>query len=505
MYTQFYGLKEKPFKLVPDPRFLYLSNAHKSALTHLQYGLEDRNGFVVITGEVGSGKTLLLRVLLDSLPATFRVARIINTNFNAKELLEHVLNEFGVETSGESKPRLLARLTQVLLQTYSEKKEAILVIDEAQNLRQDALEELRMISNLETNTEKLVQIVMVGQPQLRFTLNLPVLEQLKQRITVQYHIPPLTEEETSAYVNHRLAISRGAPLEICTPEALKLIYGYSRGIPRLINVVSDAALRLGYVEEKKILDESILREVIQELEEIGGQDALQSVPQEEDTSILEQKKSFEERLSELEKKQGEVRRKEEELLTKIMDLERSIHSGRISESQDVSASDRDKPSVRIDRRGLDDLFSRVDRLKSDLDTLEFQRWFFASSEEEKGRFQGRRERIERNDAFRKQKEANLIQRLEKLLDSFRVIENRTAALDDIREGAARKESVLESKLDELKRLILKSKPGEVSGLPVKLEKNGKEPDQPAGENRTYPVKVPGRRFNRLIREILKES
>ncbi len=289
MYTSFYGFKEKPFKLVPDPRFLYMSEAHKTALSHLQYGIEDRNGFVVITGEVGSGKTLLLRVLMNSLPPTTHVARVINTNFNAQELIEHVLNEFGVEVvEAKTKPQLLSMLTQVLLKAFSERKEAILVIDEAQNLSINALEELRMISNLETNTEKLVQIIMVGQPQLRYKLNLPVLKQLKQRITVQYHLGPLNEPECAGYVNHRLKVAGSKPMERFTPDALKLIYDYAGGIPRLINVVADAALRLGYVEGMKCLDKKILLDVIDELQEIGDGKRETPLPRQVMTTVLDQ-------------------------------------------------------------------------------------------------------------------------------------------------------------------------------------------------------------------------
>lgn len=267
MYRQFFGFKEKPFKLVPDPRFLYMSEAHKAAISHLQYGLEERNGFVVITGEVGSGKTLLLRVLMNEIPRTTHVARIINTNFNAKELLEHILNEFGIETQDETKPRMISLLTQFLFKSFSEGRDAILIVDEAQNLSIDALEELRMVSNLETNTEKLIQIVMVGQPQLRYKLNLPDLEQLRQRVTVQYHIPALNAADTIGYVNHRLAVARGEPVEIFTPPAIGKIYEYSGGIPRLINVVSDAGLRFGYVEEKQTVDADLMAAVIEELQE----------------------------------------------------------------------------------------------------------------------------------------------------------------------------------------------------------------------------------------------
>ncbi len=374
MYTQFFGFKEKPFKLVPDPRFLYLSEAHRAALNHLQYGLEDRNGFVVITGEVGSGKTLLLRVLMNSLPRTTRIARVINTNFNAHELLEHVLNEFGLETGEETKPKLLSMLTQYLLQAFAERKEALLIIDEAQNLSLDALEELRMISNLETNTEKLIQIVMVGQPQLRYKLNLPDLEQLKQRITVQYHLPALSETDTYGYVAHRLHISRGEGEEPLTPQALRGIYEYSHGIPRLINVIADAALRLGYAEEKSVVDEALVQEVSQELEELGGTDGQSPLPGPAssagvDQSIIELNRKFQslyDQMQEIYIHKGEENR---------LAYERFLNRGQEQETQESlqNLQERERLILEKEREIHEKLFEvsrRLDELNSFRESLE---------------------------------------------------------------------------------------------------------------------------------------
>ncbi len=269
MYEKFFGFKEKPFRLVPEPRFFYMSTAHRAALCHLQYGLEDRNGIVAVTGEVGSGKTLLLRILMDSVPRTFVVARVFNTNLDPKELLQQILHEFGVEAEGASKPKMLALLNDFLIRCYGRRREVVLIIDEAQNLSVEALEEVRMLSNLETKTDKLIQIFLVGQPQLREKLRLAQLEQLRQRITVHYHLSAMEEEDTFKYVHHRLALGTGVPVKLFTQEALKRIHEYSGGIPRLINLAADAALRFGFAEDKKIIDSSILDEVIRELGDVG--------------------------------------------------------------------------------------------------------------------------------------------------------------------------------------------------------------------------------------------
>ncbi len=269
MYEQFFGFSEKPFRLVPEPRFFYMSSPHRAALCHLQYGLEDRNGIVAITGEVGSGKTLLLRIMMDSVPRTFVVARIFNTNLDPKELLQQILHEFGIEAEGASKPKMLGLLNDFLIRCYGGRREVVLIIDEAQNLSIETLEEVRMLSNLETKTDKLIQIFLVGQPQLREKLRRPELEQLRQRITVHYHLPAMDQEDTFNYVHHRLAIGTGDSTKIFTEEALKRIHEYSSGIPRLINLAADAALRFACAEDTKIIDSRIVDEVIRELGDVG--------------------------------------------------------------------------------------------------------------------------------------------------------------------------------------------------------------------------------------------
>jgi putative secretion ATPase (PEP-CTERM system associated) len=269
MYERFYDLRERPFALSPDPEYLYPSRVHQEALDYLRYGLESQAGFIVITGEIGSGKTTLLQTLLRNLDGHTSVGRIVNTMLEPRELLETIMIDFGIDPGGRSKALLLRDLSQFLVDQRVAGRMVLLVIDEAQNLSLAALEELRMLSNLETEKSKLVQIVMVGQPDLRDKLGAPELEQLRQRVTVSYHLPPLEIDETANYINHRLRrAARSAPLEF-PREATDLIHARSRGVPRIINVICDAALVFGYAEERRVFDAATIREVLAELETTG--------------------------------------------------------------------------------------------------------------------------------------------------------------------------------------------------------------------------------------------
>src|SRR6187549_3805627 len=214
MYEHFYNLRERPFALSPDPEYLYRSRVHQEALDYLRYGIETHAGFIVITGEIGSGKTTLLQTLLGHLDSQTTVGRIVNTMLEPRELLETIMIDFGLDPASQSKPAMLRDLSQFLVNQRIAGRLVLLVIDEAQNLSLGALEELRMLSNLETEKSKLMQIVLVGQPNLREKLAAPELEQLRQRITVSYHLPPLDADETLHYINHRLRrAALGAPLE----------------------------------------------------------------------------------------------------------------------------------------------------------------------------------------------------------------------------------------------------------------------------------------------------
>jgi putative secretion ATPase (PEP-CTERM system associated) len=269
MYERFYELRERPFALSPDPDYLYPSRVHREALDYLRYGLESHAGFVVITGEIGSGKTTLLQTLLRGLDSQTTVGRIVNTMLDPRELLETIMIDFGLDPTGRSKPLILRDLSQYLVDQRLAGRMVLLVIDEAQNLSLGALEELRMLSNLETEKSKLLQIVMVGQPSLREKLNAPELEQLRQRITVSYHLTPLDADETFNYVNHRLRrAATSAPLEF-PRAATDVIHARSRGVPRIVNVVCDAALVFGYAEERRAVDLALVQDVLGELEVTG--------------------------------------------------------------------------------------------------------------------------------------------------------------------------------------------------------------------------------------------
>jgi len=269
MYERYFHLRERPFALSPDPEYLYPSKVHQEALSYLRYGIEGHAGFVVITGEIGSGKTTMLQSLLGRLDRNTTVARLVNTMLDPRELLEAIMLDFGIDPTGMSKPVLLHRLGQFLVQQRQAGRLTLLVIDEAQNLGLPALEEIRMLSNLETEKSKLIQIILIGQPELRDTLALPQLEQLRQRITVSYHLLPLDAEETANYVNHRLRRAAiGPPVEF--PRAVTdVIHARSRGVPRIINVIADATLLFAYGVDRRDIDVSIVREALEELDATG--------------------------------------------------------------------------------------------------------------------------------------------------------------------------------------------------------------------------------------------
>src|SRR5688572_25242994 len=269
MYERFYQLRERPFALSPDPEYLYPSRVHREALDYLRYGLESHAGFVVITGEIGSGKTTLLQTLLRGIDSQTTVGRIVNTMLEPRELIETILIDFGLEAQNRSKPTMLRDLAQYLVDQRLAGRLVLLVIDEAQNLGLGALEELRMLSNLETEKSKLMQIVLVGQPNLRDKLAAPELEQLRQRITVSYHLAPLDADETANYINHRLRrAATGAPLEFPL-DVTRIIHSRSRGVPRIINVICDATLVFGYAEERRQIDTDLMTDVLAELEATG--------------------------------------------------------------------------------------------------------------------------------------------------------------------------------------------------------------------------------------------
>jgi len=266
MYRQFFGLKEKPFNITSDPNFLYLSRVHKEAFAHLIYGIKERKGFIEITGEIGAGKTTLCRALLNHLDINTKSAFIFNSTLPDTQLFQTILEDFGVSVGKKTKASMLRQFNNFLLEELSKNNNVILIIDEAQNLKAQMLEELRILSNLETEKEKLFQMILVGQPELREKLNAPNLKQLRQRIGIRFHITSLPIDETGEYIYHRLKVAGSGGDIKFSDDALEMIYKYSGGIPRLINTVCDKALLSAYVLDTKDIDASNVEKCIKEIE-----------------------------------------------------------------------------------------------------------------------------------------------------------------------------------------------------------------------------------------------
>ena len=263
MYESFYGLKEKPFTLLPDPEYLYLSPKHQRALTLLEYGMMNQAGFSVICGDTGAGKTTLIRRLLAELEDNTTVGLITNTHQSFGELLNWVLMAFGLDGEGKSKSQMHHIFIEFLIEQYAQNKHTVLIVDEAQNMKADTLEELRMLSNINADKDQVLQVILAGQPALRETLRKPELMQFAQRIAVDYYLEALSEEETRGYIQHRLHVA-GAEQQIFTDDACKAIYKYSGGTPRLINLLCDTSLVYGFAEQTKTIDAGLVHDVVRE-------------------------------------------------------------------------------------------------------------------------------------------------------------------------------------------------------------------------------------------------
>ncbi len=268
MYKKFYNLNEKPFKIVPNPNFFFLSPRYENALTYLEYGLAEKSGFIMLTGEIGMGKTTLIRYLLNKLESKMEVGVILNTNVTADQILKLILLEFELPTSEGDKSKELETLYRFLIEQYKIGKQVILIIDEAQNLTDEALEEVRMLSNLQSDEEILLQIIVVGQPELKKKLKKPGLAQFSQRIAVSYHLSPLTRKECHDYIAHRLKAAGGNP-DIFLTNAMDMIYDSSGGIPRTINLLCDACLVYGFADEIEQIGVYIVQQVIDDKEGMG--------------------------------------------------------------------------------------------------------------------------------------------------------------------------------------------------------------------------------------------
>lgn len=265
MYEAFYGFAEKPFNITPDPKYLFLSAQHQEAVSHLLYGIQERGGFIVITGEVGTGKTILCRYLLKQLDDRTEGAVILNPSLSELELLKAINEDFGIHSTGTTKKDLLDELNRFLLQRRHMGYNMVLIIDEAQNLSPAVLEQIRLLSNLETETEKLIQIILLGQPELRDLLARDDLRQLNQRITARFHLNPLTSEETGAYIRHRLGVAGNPDAVQLVPGMLRKIFAFSRGTPRLINVLCDRMLLAGFAANSTEMTTERLKRAIREV------------------------------------------------------------------------------------------------------------------------------------------------------------------------------------------------------------------------------------------------
>lgn len=267
MYADFFGLKENPFSLSPEPRYLFLSEQHRDALNCLIYGIKEKKGFVLISGAIGLGKTTICRSLLSSLDDSVETALIFNTAISDLDLLETIVGEYGMNLANETRNKkyYIDALNEFLLRNFAAGKTAVLLIDEAQNLSHGVLEQIRMLSNLETETEKLIQIILIGQPELSGNLMLPALRQLNERITVRYDLKPFSPPEVGRYIEHRLKVAGGPGSVKFTKGALNLIYFFSEGIPRRINALCDRALLIAYTKNITKIDRKMIRLAVRDI------------------------------------------------------------------------------------------------------------------------------------------------------------------------------------------------------------------------------------------------
>ncbi len=267
MYLDHFQLKEHPFQITPDSDFLYMSAAHSRAKAYMDYSIRNRDGFVIITGEVGAGKTTLIRKLLSEFDDSVLVAKIFQTQLDETQFLQAVLVEFGLNPFNAGKVELMDMLSSFLVESFLKRKQLILIVDEAQNLNRRVLEEIRMLSGLETEKQKILHVILVGQPELNETLDAPGLEQLTQRVRLRFHIAALTEAESADYIYHRLRVAGAAdPESVFARDAIPPIYEYTGGIPRLINTLCDTALTCAFADDSQCVSEDTVKSAILELQ-----------------------------------------------------------------------------------------------------------------------------------------------------------------------------------------------------------------------------------------------
>ena len=266
MYQEFYGLDASPFNITPDPRYLFYSQRHREAFEHILFGISQRTGFIQITGDVGTGKTTLCRAVLERLDEGYATALILNPVMTGIQLLRSILRELDLNDRGNDRIRLIDRLNRFLLDRAEAEESVVLFVDEAQDMSDELLEQVRLLSNLETDDRKLLQIVLIGQPELRNRLERDDLRQLRQRITVRYHLGPISRQETESYIQHRLRVAGGNGRPTFSAAAIRAIHRHSRGVPRLINAVCDKTLLCGYVEGRDHLCWRQVRRAIRDLQ-----------------------------------------------------------------------------------------------------------------------------------------------------------------------------------------------------------------------------------------------
>jgi general secretion pathway protein A len=278
MYTSFFNLRENPFSLTPDPRYLYLSPQHRAAMNHLIYGIHEKKGFILITGGIGTGKTTICRAIIKKLDPSVQTALILNPFLSDIELLETILQEFGIPFEGpeRTKKNFVDALNGFLLKNFAAGRNAVVFIDEAQNLPRATLEQIRMLSNLETDQEKLIQIVLVGQPELQGILASPALRQINDRIMLRYHLEPISRENVKHYIEHRLSVAGGNGQLSFADGAFEKIYDFSRGYPRRINAICDRALLVAYTENARRIEKETIQNAMKDMNAgymTGGQAA----------------------------------------------------------------------------------------------------------------------------------------------------------------------------------------------------------------------------------------
>ena len=359
MYISFFNLRYKPFQITPDPEFLFRSKVHKKALTYLNYGISsDSGGFILVTGEVGTGKTTIIRSVMKEQKKDITFSRVNNTRLTSDQLISMINDDFNLDIQGRDKTQMLRDLTDFLIEQYRKGKKSILIIDEAQNLTPDLLEEIRLLSNLETSKSKLLQIILVGQPELRKVLALPELRSLRQRINVSCHISPLTMVETEEYIFHRLEIAGNREAVSFHSGGIELIHNFARGIPRLINIVCDFLLLSAFIDRTREISLDMAKEVINDLEKENRywQDGISEKYSDNVNADRETKKKVE-------------GIKEGPLARNINHFEKTEIFEKISETEKLLSSAMDELRIKLENRDSVDAEERFNNIVREIKEL----------------------------------------------------------------------------------------------------------------------------------------